>query len=382
MEKGMDKRLLLYDTSNFRDYPVGGQVTSIKGFLRYLGESHPKKCHSVLLIGVSFHEEEIGVVQDISINDCRYSFIAVALASSDLNAVKKSLRLEYVKGLLKYRHILDIKKTDCNYIHTPEAYGVIKLLCKDAFCYVFSHGTYLNMYNQLRFFKKLPILRVAFQYYLISVIKHCNHIFVLDCDTQKSYRKYNMNVTRVGNSIVCRNYISHNFDRNNIKLLFAGRLSKVKNIAPIIEAVKEYPAKCSLIILGAGEEMDNLRRIANDRIKFVGAVQPDKVIEYMQNSDILVMNSVKEGIPMTILEAISMSMPVITTDVGGISEVLYYGVDSEKTDGSKEEIIIAINKIAANYKQYSIKAHSHSQEFDYRNVNKKVFQKLNEFLNW
>ena len=35
-------RLILYDTCNFRDYPVGGQLTSIKNFLRYLAEVCPE----------------------------------------------------------------------------------------------------------------------------------------------------------------------------------------------------------------------------------------------------------------------------------------------------------------------------------------------------
>lgn len=34
----MKRRLILFDTSNFVDYPVGGQLTSIKGFLKYLDQ--------------------------------------------------------------------------------------------------------------------------------------------------------------------------------------------------------------------------------------------------------------------------------------------------------------------------------------------------------
>ena len=31
-------RLIIFDTSNFRDYPVGGQITSVKNFMKYIGE--------------------------------------------------------------------------------------------------------------------------------------------------------------------------------------------------------------------------------------------------------------------------------------------------------------------------------------------------------
>ena len=55
-------RLILYDTCNFRDYPVGGQLTSIKNFLRYLAEVCPEHCENVLLAGVSCDPEEVGKI--------------------------------------------------------------------------------------------------------------------------------------------------------------------------------------------------------------------------------------------------------------------------------------------------------------------------------
>ena len=73
----------------------------------------------------------------------------------------------------------------------------------------------------------------------------------------------------------------------------------------------------------------------------------------MKAADMLVMNSTFEGIPMIILEAISRGLPVITTDVGGIKEVLTYGKDSEVTDGSVESIHSAMDKIVADYERYA-----------------------------
>ena len=62
--------------------------------------------------------------------------------------------------------------------------------------------------------------------------------------------------------------------------------------------------------------------LQDKRIRFIGAVKPDEVQRAMKEADVLIMNSTFEGIPMTILEAISQGLPVITTDVGGIKEVL------------------------------------------------------------
>lgn len=322
-------RLILYDTCNYRDYPVGGQVTSIKNFLRFLSQEYPEHTGEVLLVGVSCDASEVGKVKRISTGGGEYSFLAVTQASADLSKVKKSLRLEYVKGLWKYRKLIGLTREDCNYIHTPEAFGAVRFLRPGAICYVFSHGTYLDMWQRVRFFKKAPFIRKAFQGFLVHVIKKSTAIFVLEQETLENYSVYNKHTVHVGNSIVVHPYEERKLHEDKIHFLYAGRLSAVKNVGPMIEAVKSYGRSCDFTILGDGEERKQLETLAggNERIHFAGAVSPDEVQETMKAADILVMNSTFEGIPMIILEAISRGLPVITTDVGGIKEVLTYGKD-------------------------------------------------------
>ena len=196
-------RLILYDTCNFRDYPVGGQVTSIKNFLRFLAEAYPERCEDVLLAGVSCDPAEVGRIQKIETAGGCFSFLAVVRAEVDLGNVKKSLRLEYMKGLWKYRHLIAPGKEDVNYIHTPEAFAAVRLMRPGAVCYVFSHGTYLNMYKRVRFFKKAPLIRQLFQGFLMQVIRRSTAVFALDRETMEDYAAYNSRVIHVGNSIVC-----------------------------------------------------------------------------------------------------------------------------------------------------------------------------------
>ena len=377
-------RLILYDTCNFRDYPVGGQLTSIKNFLRFLAETYPERCGEVLLAGVSCDPDDVGKIQKISTASGVFSFLAVAQAEADLGNVKKSLRLEYVKGLWKYRKLIGPKKNDCNYIHTPEAFAAVRLMRPGAVCYVFSHGTYLNMWQRVRFFKKAPLVRLLFQRFLMQVIRKSTAVFVLDHGTERDYSAYNHRVILVRNSIVCRQWQERKRPDREVRFLFVGRLSEGKRIGTIIEAVKGYHRECSLTILGDGEERQRLEAEAqgSSRIRFHGAVSPDEVEKFMRSSDILVMNSDSEGMPMVILEAISTGMPVITTDVGGIHEALSLGVDSEATDGTAQAIQDAADRILADYDRYARKAYEKSLQFDYRKVNEKIFYVLNENLKW
>ena len=116
----MGNRLIFYDTSNFIDYPVGGQLTSIRNFLHFLKENFQEHSEDILLVGVTTDPEKVGKLSFVSLDGIKYPFLAVTQATVNLGEVKKSLRLEYMKGIWKYRKVIRIQKKDCNYIHTPE----------------------------------------------------------------------------------------------------------------------------------------------------------------------------------------------------------------------------------------------------------------------
>lgn len=366
----MEGRLIFYDTSNYIDFPVGGQLTSVRNFLRFLVEEKKEFCSRVMLVGITTKKSELGTVKTVIINGVSFYMLPVAVAETDLSNTVHSLRLQFAKGLLKYGKKLSISGKDCNYIHTPEAYGVVKLLRCSAKCVIFSHGSYFNMERGFRFFQKNIFIKKGFMIYIKWILRNARMIFVLDDDSERAYSHYNKNLIKVRNSIICGEYKPKT--ELTDMLLFVGRLSKDKRIQPIIEAVNRMDDK-RLIIVGDGEEYTTLKAFESAKICFKGAVLPEQVAEYMKQADVLIMNSAFEGVPMTILEAISFGVPVVTTPVGGIPQVLSFGVDSEETDGSPEQIKTKIEKIYKNYISYSQNAYEKSKAFDYKTVNRKVF---------
>ena len=392
-------RLLVYDTSNFMDFPIGGQLTSIGNFLRFLCGEYPARAEKIMLVGVTLDAGEVGRVKKLHLYGADINFLPVAAAERDLGNTTKSLRLRFAKGLLKYGKLLHIRKKDCNYIHTPEAYGVVKLLCMGAHCVIFSHGSYFNMERGFRFFKKNVLVKKGFVAYLKWILRNADCILLLDQDSLRDYRPYNPNLVQVGNSIVCPDIPGgrHELRHGKIReILFVGRLSKDKRVEPIIQAVLGMDGRASvcgsgeagesagteeerfihLTVVGDGEEYRNLIRYEGERVHFTGAVPPEEVKRYMRQADLLVMNSAFEGVPMTILEAISHALPVVSTNVGGIGEVLHFGQDSEETDGTAEGIRAAVRRIGGAYGTYSRNAYDNSKAYDYRTVNRKVYQML------
>ncbi len=113
-----------------------------------------------------------------------------------------------------------------------------------------------------------------------------------------------------------------------VKLLCIGRLTPVKNHKLLLEAMRQLPEDVTLTIVGEGVEQPALRRQLTDlsltqRVDLAGEVL--KIEPYLEAAQIFVLSSNYEGLPLSILEAMSAGLPVVSTDVGGISEAVIHG---------------------------------------------------------
>ena len=258
-------RLIFFDTTNYTDFPIGGQLTSVRSLLRFLCETCPERCGEIVLCGVSKKQEEAGRLQELSLFGQNITFLPVTAAETDLAHTAKSLRAAFAKGILRYGRQLHITKEDCCYLQTPEAYGPVRLLCAGASIVIFSHGSYANMERGFRFFQddsvKSRLIRSAFPAYLKSVLKGAKLIFILDEASRKDYLPYNQRLVKVTNSVVLPETYE-NFDaaarasRYAGRLLFAGRLSKDKGVENIMRAAVSLHAageQVSLQVVGDGD---------------------------------------------------------------------------------------------------------------------------------
>ena len=181
-------------------------------------------------------------------------------------------------------------------------------------------------------------------------------------------------------------------DNNKAKsFLFSGRLIKDKGIYEYLNAAKIILKKYKNIeFLIAGELSSNDREInkkelnkwLNNNIKYLG--KRDDILELYKRTDVVILPSYREGLSKTLLEASSMSLPIITTNTPGCRDVVdhkFNGLLAEprSIEDLKNKIIDMINmseeerlQLGKNGRKLAIK------KFDEKLITKMYINKINQ----
>lgn len=135
-------------------------------------------------------------------------------------------------------------------------------------------------------------------------------------------------------------------ENTKTKFLFAGRLEKQKGVVYLIKAADILKDRndFEIIIVGEGSEADSLMRTALELdmrgiIKFKGKIDEQMLNEYYLGCDAFILPSLWEGMPLTLLEAAAAEMPIIASDVGGISSLFTNGENALIIEQKNAEVL-------------------------------------------
>ncbi|MBV1914290.1 MAG: glycosyltransferase family 4 protein [Pseudomonadales bacterium] len=109
-------------------------------------------------------------------------------------------------------------------------------------------------------------------------------------------------------------------------LVSVGNLVEPKGHALVVQALKQLP-DCNLLIVGKGEQLTDLKRIADelnvsDRIQYINEVSQSELAKIYSAADLLILASSREGWPNVLLESMACGTPVLATRVGGTPEIV------------------------------------------------------------
>lgn len=167
-------------------------------------------------------------------------------------------------------------------------------------------------------------------------LKRCDYVL---CQS-KRWKKYFYNLGGLKKSrlVVISNWIeveqykkiSCPSARNAVKILFLGWMIKEKGIYDLLAFVKsnlENAGKMRFILCGGGSELDSFKSKVlelglSNFFEIKGWVNTEEKFRLLNDADIFVLPSYSEGLPNSLLEAMAAGKAVVTTNVGGIPDVV------------------------------------------------------------
>ncbi len=137
-----------------------------------------------------------------------------------------------------------------------------------------------------------------------------------------------------------------------LNVLCVGRLVNAKGqgvLLRALEIIDSLETDVSVTLVGDGPDREQLEEYAAMRAlpaTFVGIINSDELPDVIAETDLFVLPSFAEGIPIVLMEAMAMGVPCITTHITGIPELITDGLDGLLVPaGSAEQLATAIKKM-------------------------------------
>lgn len=158
------------------------------------------------------------------------------------------------------------------------------------------------------------------------------------------------------------------FRNDSVLLCMVGSFTEQKNHHFMIQVMEQLPEKYHLLLVGEGTLYNKINELVSktnltDRVHFLGFRKD--VAEIMKGSDIFVLPSKWEGFGLVAVEAMACGIPVVVTNVPGLSEVVgESGLQVELDDVNGFANAIMSMEEKEKYDMYVKKGLARSKEFD------------------
>ncbi|WP_096550378.1 glycosyltransferase [Ureibacillus thermosphaericus] len=201
---------------------------------------------------------------------------------------------------------------------------------KDRYIYTISraHGYDINEHvNMIKFLPEREFL-----------LNYLDNVFPVSQNgvefLKKKYPKYGhkVEIRRLGTKEI---EIEKKHSNDKLYIVSCSTVRKLKRIDLLIKALQvleERKIDYKWTHIGNGPEFENIKKLASTKLdkknyEFTGYINNSEVLVWYKNnpSTVFVNTSFSEGVPVSIMEAMSIGLPIIATDVGGTREIVENG---------------------------------------------------------
>ncbi len=342
----------------------GGAETLVQDIL-----DQNEKFHSADFVVYSIYDQE-AVIKSDSYKFSEFRFLAKKKWTiRDIPYLLKHFYLKKLCGYTIYRCIYDFDEVLKELESETFDFIVIEntLVPFEKFVNIYSNKVFVHVHNEL-FIPTLPQKQKELYGKLINrcagVITVSNYIknLSLQMNTSEISKYYvllnSVNVRKYKNHLDLGLKYKYNM-KNEFVFTYFGRVCEEKGVLEIINAFSRMKEKkIRLMVIGELEETDNtyIRKIKNlivndNRIIVTGYISHDELSKYLKLSNCAVLPSkCQDACPLTIIESMAAALPIITTRVGGIPEIVTEknAIIIENDKNLEDNLYISMQKILHN----------------------------------
>src|SRR3989344_2374775 len=250
--------------------------------------------------------------------------------------------------------LINLKKIrECNVLRGFQITGGIPCVLSRVFLkkpFVVNYG---YDYEQIAKLEGKRLLTLFYKIVTFIVLKFADAVIITSPSLKSKIDKYSpRRIEFIPNSVDTKLFSPTNIKRKKIKrIIFVGRLEKQKNLLSLIEAVSPLDYKIKLIFIGDGSQKSKLLKFASRKkvdLEIIKPVPHDKLPSFLNSADIFVLPSFIEGHPKVLLEAMSIGLPCIGSNVEGIREIISHNKNGIITQTDSKSIRNGLLKLLGN----------------------------------
>jgi glycosyltransferase involved in cell wall biosynthesis len=276
--------------------------------------------------------------------------------------LKRTFDVDNIPRLVRF-----IRSQDVTLIHThgyrSDILGLLAARISGRPVVATIHG-FVPINSRLRLYEQADRFALRFFDRVLPVSDHIGN-YLKRCGIRKEKIETIRNAIAADNHAGNRSPLTSYKPNGDLLIGVVGRLSPEKNIPGFLDVARRLSGKYErlrFVVVGDGPERNCLEGLTlkmklDGKVKFTGFLEDMEGV--YASLDMLVISSSMEGIPLTALEAMRHGIPVVSTRVGGIPEVITSGVDGLIVEpGDMEALGDAVEMLVIDNRKYVTIAHN------------------------
>jgi glycosyltransferase involved in cell wall biosynthesis len=242
----------------------------------------------------------------------------------------------FLLALARFLEVLFLRRADLIHIHFASRASTWRKSVLASLARAFRVPYILHAHGG-EFRKFFGALSAARQRWVVAMLLGCKRLIVLSQEWKRYYLSISHlpdeRVVVIPNPVEVPARLPVRAHRDNTTALFLGRMDHNKGAFRLLQSLHCLPdsiLKKAHVVLAGDGDVEGVRR----EVSALGLEQQVTVLDWVNaeqrnallaDADVFVLPSLNEGLPMSVLEAMSWGIPVVTSPVGGIPEVVQDG---------------------------------------------------------